>query len=70
MMLLTRPAWKKQVRGTLSTKRVALEDISGSHVCSLQTSMRVTNVIPLSTTVTDRLAITTVNSASTLKGGR
>jgi hypothetical protein len=58
---------RQSLAGTMRVFRKAftLEDVIGSHTCSLEASMRVTNGIPLGCTLA--LIVTTVNSIQTLK---
>jgi hypothetical protein len=45
----------------------ALEDVIGSHTCSLQANMRVTNGIPLETSRSTALIVAITNFVETLK---
>jgi hypothetical protein len=62
---------QENIRGSWGTVRVfrqkfTLEDAIGSHACSLQANMRVTNGIPLGSSLF--LPVHTVNCVQTLKG--
>jgi hypothetical protein len=58
----------RRVQGTVRVfrQKYTLEDAIGSHACSLEANMRVTNVIPLGCPLP--LTVTTVNDVATLKG--
>jgi hypothetical protein len=54
--------------GARSPQKLTLEDAIGSHACSLEANTRVTNGIPLGSSLL--LPVHTVNSATTPKGNR
>jgi hypothetical protein len=53
------------VHGARFRQRFTLEDAIGSHACSLEANMRVTNGIPLGSSLL--LPVDTVNCVQTLK---